>query len=37
MKIYTGELLNFSVETMSLIAEDIMDLSLDKSNLSSSY
>ena len=37
MKIFTSELLNLSVETMSSIAEDIIDLLRDKSNLSSSY
>ena len=37
MKIYTSELLNLSVETINSIAEDIIDILLDKSNLSSSY
>ena len=35
MKLYTSELLNLSVETMNSIAEDIIDLLQDKSNLSS--
>ena len=34
MKIYTSELLNCSVETMNSIAEDIIDLLQDKSDLS---
>ena len=37
MNIYTSELLNLSVETMNSIAEDIIDLLKDKSNLSSPY
>ena len=37
MKIYTSELLNLSVETMNSIVEDIIDLLLDESNLSSPY
>ena len=37
MKIFTSELLNLSVETMSSVAEDVIDLLQDKSNLSSSY
>ena len=37
MKICTSKLLNFSVEAMNSIVEDIIDLLQDKSNLSSSY
>ena len=37
LKIYTSELLNFSVETRNSIVEDIIDLLQDKSNLSSPY
>ena len=37
MKVYTSELLNFSVEIMNSIVEDIIDLLQDKSNLSSPY
>ena len=37
LKIYTSELLNFSVETRNSIVEDIIDLLQDKSNLSSLY
>ena len=37
MKIYTSELLNFSVEIMSSIVKDIIDLLQDKANLSSPY
>ena len=37
MKVYTSVLQNLSVETMYSIAEDIIDLLQDKSNLSSPY
>ena len=37
LKIYTSELLNFSVETRNSIVEDFIDLLQDKSNLSSLY
>ena len=37
MKVYTSVLKNLSVETMYSIAEDIIDLLQDKSNLSSPY
>ena len=37
MNIYTSELLNLSVETMNSIAEDIIHLLQDKSNLSLPY
>ena len=33
MKLYTNELLNLSAETMNSIAEDIIDLLQDKSNM----
>ena len=36
-KIYTSELLNLLVETLTSIVEDITDLIQDKSNLSLSY
>ena len=37
MKICTSKLLNFSVEAMNSIVEDIIDLLQDKSNLSPPY
>ena len=37
MKVYTSVLQNLSVETIYSIAEDIIDLLQDKSNLSSPY
>ena len=37
MKIYAGELLHLSVETMNSIVEDIIDLLQDNSNLSSPH
>ena len=37
MKVYTSVLQNLLVETMYSIAEDIIDLLQDKSNLSSPY